>query len=239
MHPTSVRIGFRQTHHARAILPVIVGMAMTLCLGCQSDLVRYYPLDPGFTWQYRVTITDGREVTRTRADVVNSKQMYLLGRTSIPQRSEMFGQILIRFLAVDGRGVFEHAQQAGDGVPMSTEPPNYVLQAPLAEGTTWSSTWQSASTGQRLSVPSVKAIAAVNETVMVPAGTFAGCLRLRITGKADVNLASGPATIELQGDEWYAPQVGFIKGTFRETVNGGHLGTTELGMDLESYMRPD
>ena len=62
-------------------------------------------------------------------------------------------------------------------------------RAPLAEGTTWSSTWQSASTGQRLSVPTVKAIAGVNETVMVPAGTFAGCLRLRITGKADVNLS--------------------------------------------------
>jgi hypothetical protein len=88
-------------------------------------------------------------------------------------------------------------------------------------------------------VPSVKAIAGVNETVMVPAGTFAGCLRLRITGKADVALASGPATIEVQGDEWYAPQVGFIKGTFRETVSGGHPATTELGMDLESYMRPD
>lgn len=239
MHPASVRIVFSRTIHARAALPVIAGIAMTLCLGCQSDLARYYPLDPGFTWQYRVSMTDGREVTRTKADVMNSKQTHLLGRTAVPQRSEMFGQILIRFLAVDGRGVFEHAQQTGDGVPISTEPPNYVLRAPLAEGTSWSSTWQSASTGQRLSVPSVKAIAGVNETVMVPAGTFARCLRLRITGKADVALASGPATIEVQGDEWYAPQVGFIKGTFRETVSAGHPATTELGMDLESYMRPD
>ena len=87
-----------------------------------------------------------------------------------------------------------------------------------------------------MSLPTVKAITGVNETVMVPAGTFAGCLRLRITGKADIHLASGPATIEVQGNEWYAPQVGFIKGAFRETINGGE-SSTELGTDLESFTR--
>jgi hypothetical protein len=108
--------------------------------------------------------------------------------------------------------------------------------APLADGTTWSSTWQSTQEGRRMSFPTVKAIIAVNETVMVPAGTFAGCLRLRITGKSDVNLTSGAATIEVQGTEWYAPNVGFIKGAFRETINGGE-SSTELAMDLESFTR--
>lgn len=239
MHSSPASKMFRNTSVTGRAQRAIAVMALALCLGCHGDLTRYYPLDPGFAWQYRVSLTEGNELTVTRADIVNMQETHLLGRRTIPQRSDMFGQILIRFLVIDGRGVFEYAQQVGDGVPISTEPPNYVLRAPVADGTTWSSNWQTVKDGRRLSVPTVKAIAAVNETVMVPAGTFADCLRLRITGKVDVNLRSGPSTIDVQGDEWYAPGVGFIKGTFRETVNGGHLSTTELGMLLDSFARPE
>jgi hypothetical protein len=217
-------------------LLAVAGLTLALCLGCQNDLTRYYPLDPGLSWRYRVSVTQYPEPIRGSADVVNLIETDVLGRTAVPQKSEMFGQTLVRYLAVDGRGVFEFAQQSGDGAVVAKDAPNYVLMVPLADGTTWSSTWQSTQDGRRMSLPTVKAITAVNETVMVPAGTFAGCLRLRITGKADVNLTSGPATIEVQGNEWYAPEVGFIKGAFRETVNGSE-SSTELGMDLESFTR--
>ena len=237
MHPG--RITFRNTSSTGGAQRAIAVLTLALCLGCHGDLTRYYPLDPGFAWQYRVSLTEDHKLTVVRADVVNMQESHLLGRKTVPQRSDMFGQILIRFLVLDGRGVFEYAQQVGDGVPISTEPPNYVLRAPVADGTTWSSSWQTVKEGRRLSVPTVKTIAAGNETVMVPAGTFAGCLRVRITGKVNVNLRSGPSTIDMQGDEWYAPQVGFIKGTFRETVNGGQLGSTELGMLLDSFAKPE
>lgn len=237
MHPG--RITFRNTSSTGGAQRAIAVLTLALCLGCHGDLTRYYPLDPGFAWQYRVSLTEDHKLTVVRADVVNMQESHLLGRRTVPQRSDMFGQILIRFLVLDGRGVFEYAQQVGDGVPISTEPPNYVLRAPVADGTTWSSSWHTVKEGRRLSVPTVKTIAAGNETVMVPAGTFAGCLRVRITGKVNVNLRSGPSTIDVQGDEWYAPDVGFIKGTFRETVNGGQLGSTELGMLLDSFAKPE
>jgi hypothetical protein len=237
MHPG--RITFRNTSSTGGAQRAIAVLTLALCLGCHGDLTRYYPLDPGFAWQYRVSLTEDHKLTVVRADVVNMQESHLLGRKTVPQRSDMFGQILIRFLVLDGRGVFEYAQQVGDGVPISTEPPNYVLRAPVADGTTWSSSWHTVKEGRRLSVPTVKTIAAGNETVMVPAGTFAGCLRVRITGKVNVNLRSGPSTIDVQGDEWYAPEVGFIKGTFRETVNGGQLGSTELGMLLDSFAKPE
>ena len=239
MHSSSARLMIRHTSVSGGARQVVAVLSLALCLGCHGDLTRYYPLDPGFTWQYRVSLNEGHDLTSTRAEIVNMEETHLLGRRTVPQRSEMFGQILIRFLAIDGRGVFEYAQQVGDSAPTGTEAPNYVLRAPVADGTTWSSNWQTVKDGRRLSVPTVKAIAAVNETVMVPAGTFADCLRLRITGKVDVNLRSGPSTIDVQGDEWYAPGVGFIKGTFRETVNGGHLGTTELRMLLDSFAKPE
>jgi hypothetical protein len=215
------------------------GLILAVLSCCQDDLSRYYPLEAGLAWHYRVTLTQGREVTTTTADVVNLQPTDVLGRTGVPQQSEMFGQSLVRYLAKDERGIFEFAQQqAGGGVtPVGNDTPNYVLRVPLAHGTTWPSTWQSTRDGRRMSFPTVKAIAATDETVMVPAGTFSDCIRLKITGKGQANLASGPATIEVQGDEWYAPEIGFIKGIFRETVNSGEA-PVEQEMDLASFATP-
>jgi hypothetical protein len=227
----------RDANATRRRLAAVAGLAAALLWSCQDDLTRYYPLDAGLAWQYRVSLAEGQGVLTTTADVANLQPADVLGRTGVPQRSEMFGQNLVRYLAKDGRGVFEYAQQAGSGTPVGSDAPNYVLRVPVADGTTWSSTWQSTRDGRQVSFPTVKAIAATDETVMVPAGTFSGCIRLKITGKAQVNLMSGPATIEVRGDEWYAPEIGFIKGAFSETVNSGEA-TTELGMDLASFAKP-
>lgn len=219
-------------------LAAVAGLAATFLSSCQDDLTRYYPLDAGLAWQYRVSLAEGGGVITTTADVANLQPADVLGRTGVPQRSDMFGQSLMRYLAKDGRGVFEYAQQAGSGgTPVGNDTPNYVLRVPVADGTTWSSTWQSTRDGRQVSFPTVKAIAATDETVTVPAGTFSGCIRLRIAGKAQANLTSGPATIEVRGDEWYAPEIGLIKGAFSETVNSGEA-TTELGMDLASFAKP-
>jgi hypothetical protein len=228
----------RNSNSTRRRLAAVAGFAVVLLWSCQDDLTRYYPLEAGFAWQYRVSLTQGGSLTTTTADVANLQPADVLGRKAVPQRSEMFGQSLVRYLVKDWRGVFEYAQQAGsDGTPVGKDAPNYVLRVPVADGTTWSSTWQSTPEGRQVSFPTVKAIAATDETVMVPAGTFSGCIRLKVIGTAQVNLTSGPATIKVQGDEWYAPEIGFIKGAFRETVNSGEV-TTELGMDLASFARP-
>ena len=163
MHSSSARLMIRHTSVSGGARQVVAVLSLALCIGCHGDLTRYYPLDPGFTWQYRVSLNEGHDLTSTRAEIVNMEETHLLGRRTVPQRSEMFGQILIRFLAIDRRGVFEYAQQVGDSAPTGTEAPNYVLRAPVADGTTWSSNWQTVKDGRRLSVPTVKAIAAVNE----------------------------------------------------------------------------
>ena len=84
----------------------------------------------------------------------------------------MFGQTLVWYLARDEGGVFEFAQQqAGGGITaVGNDTPNFVLRVPLVDGTTWPSTWQSTRDGRQVSFPTVKAIAATDETVMVPAG---------------------------------------------------------------------
>lgn len=233
--PTASRVS-NGTAQRFAVAALVSALLLS---SCQDDPSRYYPLEAGLAWHYRVTLTQGREVTPTTADVVNLPPTNVLGRTGVPQQSEMFDQSLLRYLAQDERGIFEFAQQqAGGGVtPVGNGTPNFILRVPLANGTTWPSTWQSTRAGRPMSFPTVKAIAATDETVMVPAGTFSDCIHLKITGKGQANLASGPQTIEVQGDEWYAPDIGFIKGTFRETLNSGEA-PAEMTMDLASFVTP-
>jgi hypothetical protein len=229
---TSRLSGFRPWQR---LAPVIaIAAAGCLSAGCQDDLDLYYPLDAGLTWQYRATLAQG-DVTAAPASIANLETRDVLGRSAVPQRSQMFGQTLVRYLTNDDSGIVEFAQQVGD-TPVLRDPPNYVLKAPLEVGTSWSSTWQSSRDGAAVTFPTVKVITATNETITVPAGTFIGCLHVRITGKGDIRLTNGPATIEVVGDEWYAADVGYIKGTFRETVDAA-ASTTELALDLETFDR--
>jgi hypothetical protein len=222
---------------AGKLVPAAV-LALTLCWGCHSELTRYYPLEAGLAWQYQVSLAHDGDLITTMADVSNLQPADVFGKRGVPQRSEMFGQSLVRFIAEDSRGVFEYAQQSeGAGTPVGKDAPNYLLRAPVAQGTTWSSVWQSERDGRQVTLPTVKSIAATDETVIVPAGTFADCVRLKITGRAAVDLVNGPATIEVRGDEWYAPKIGLIKGMFRETVDGGQA-SSELAMDLASFVKP-
>lgn len=202
--------------------------------GCDDDLTTYYPMDEGRTWNYRVSVSQDGESVSANAVVANLATADVLGRTGVPQRSELFGQTVVRYLTERSDGIVEYAQQSGDTAPVAKDRPDYVLKIPIVPGTSWSSSWQSTTGGTPVDFPTVKAISTIRETVIVPAGTFADCLRIRIAGKNELGLPKGQTIIEVRGEEWYAPGVGFIKGTFRETVNHGEA-TTELAINLESF----
>lgn len=209
--------------------------AILLGSGCQArDLQAFYPLDAGRAWQYRVSVVNENGAVSETAVVSNFPEEDVLGRRGVPQRSQAFGKTVVRFVAATDAGVVQFAQQAGDSAPVGNDPPDYILKTPIAPGTNWPSVWNGARLDGAISLPTVKTIAGTRETVMVPAGTFAECVRVKVAGKAEVTLPAGRATIEVSGDEWYARDVGFIKGAFRETVNQGE-GTLELAMNLENF----
>lgn len=209
-------------------------ISLIVCSACgDSDLEGYYPLKAGRAWRYQVSVMQQGGALSGTAIVANLPRTTVFGRSGVPQRSELVGETVVRFMSATGGGVMEYAQQAGSAPPVSQDPPDYVLRTPVITGTSWASVWRS--TNGRISFPTVKTITGTRETVMVPAGTFAECLRVKITGKEEVALSAGPATIEVAGEEWYAPDVGFIKGAFRETLNQGEA-TSELAMYLESFV---
>lgn len=212
---------------------VLATVSLFICSACgDSDLDGYYPLEAGRAWRYQVSVIQQGGALSGTAIVANLPRTTVFGRSGVPQRSDLFGKTVVRFMSATGGGIMEYAQQAGSAPPVSEDPPDYVLRTPVTAGTSWASVWRS--TNGRISFPTVKTIIGTRETVMVPAGTFAECLQVKITGKEEVALLAGPATIEVAGEEWYAPDVGFIKGAFRETVNQGEA-TSELSMHLESF----
>ncbi len=205
--------------------------AILLGIGCQAgDLQAFYPLEAGRAWQYRVSVVNENGAVNETAVVSNSPEEDVLGRRGVPQLSQAFGKTVVRFVAATESGVVQFAQQAGNTAPVVNDPPDYILKAPIAPGTNWPSVWNGGRLDGAISLPTVKTIASTRETVMVPAGTFAECVRVKVAGKAEVTLPAGRATVEVSGDEWYARDVGFIKGAFRETVNQGE-GTLELAMN--------
>jgi hypothetical protein len=130
--------------------------------------------------------------------------------------------------------VFELAQQVADGAPIvPRESPNYVLKQPLQAGTQWSSIWQSAQPSGPFVFPITKTIAATDEVITVPAGGFRGCVRIEIAGSA--SLPDSGATLRVQGREWYAPGVGYVKGSFQEEVVGAPERGTEIRFALQSH----
>lgn len=216
-------------------MTVLAGAPLVVCGGCDDDLSRYYPLAPGLSWRYRVRVVQSSGTAIDTALVTNLNPVTLLGRSLVPQRSQLFGQTVVRFLARTETGVVQFAQQTGQNPPVARDPPDYILRVPVTIGTSWSSTWESTQAGSHTSLPTVKTIAGLRDTVMVPAGTFADCLHMKIAGRAEVRLPSGPVVpIEVTGDEWYAPRIGFIRGAFREAVNQGQT-TSDLAMSLEIF----
>lgn len=215
-------------------MAVLAAAPLIVCSGCEDELSLYYPLAPGLSWRYRVQLAQNNGTTSDTAVVTNLNPVALFGRSLVPQRSELFGQTMVRFLAHTQTGVVQFAQQTGQNLPVARDPPDYLLRVPVTIGTSWSSTWESTWGGTHTSFPTVKTIAGIRDTIMVPAGTFAECLHMKIAGKAEVRLPTGPATIEVTGDEWYAPRIGFIRGAFREIVDQGQA-TSDLAMSLEIF----
>ncbi len=218
----------------RTALAMLAATPLAVCTGCQDRVGLYYPLIPRLTWRYRVVLVQGSETFTDTAVVTNLPPMSIFDRTLTPQRSQLFGATVVRFLAQTANGIAMFAQQHGEEPPIAREPADYLLRTPITAGTSWSSSWESTRTAAPVRFPTVKTIASTRATVMVPAGTYADCLQVKIAGRTEAASPLRRAAVEVAGEEWYAPRIGFIKSVFREVLNQGEAGS-ELSMGLAIF----
>jgi len=166
----------------------------------------YCPLAEGRTWTYDVQVRG----ERARLEITNLAEREGAGRRLTPQKtdSDIAGESF-SFLGSDDEGVYELGRQApGVDAPALLPEPRYIVKGPFEPGSSWSD------------IGGRSVIVSVDETVVVPAGTFHECLKIRSEG-------------EVQSDSWYAPGVGLIKAAPVPTgAEGG-----DFSLELVSYTK--
>jgi len=146
----------------------------------------YFPLAPGQVYEYRwFKVRGGREVAAEKVKISSFPATEFPGRQLVMRRYDYVGemdartgpekithfanQIIFDYLGQDPQGVYLHARQRQTyRQPLVLEAPEFLLKNPIQAG----ATWQGKDGRYR--------IAAVNEAVQVPAGSFSGCLRVEL-----------------------------------------------------------
>ena len=142
----------------------------------------------------------------------------------VPQRSEAFGAARVRLIRDDRESVAEVGELTGDaGAFVAREPVNWIIRRPLTPGASWSSTWETTQSRSPTLMPMQKTVRTTDGSIEVAAGRFDGCLGLAIAGGGTV--ATGPERdveedVVVSGEEWFAPDVGLVRASFREDVAG-------------------
>ncbi len=97
---------------------------------------------------------------------------------------------------------------------------------PLTVGGVWETTWETNQFGQRTLLPIAKTVESTDRPCTVAGRTFSNCLHLRLAGSGLVSVGDRSATVDVAGEEWFVPAVGYVSGLFAESVRGVPQKTT-------------
>jgi len=201
---------------------LLAACVVVFTAGCSKDQRSvippgdYYPLAVGDTWTYRMspgTKLYDAQVTATRT-IENTKTY------------AMAVEDTYSYLVVRNDGVYEYGQ--GDPsepkVAVLFDPPQLVYKLPFEEDSTWNAPVLADPTEKNSETVYVDGQVDGVESVTVPAGTFARCVRVTVDDPRDA-----PAD---RTDLWFAPNVGIVKTVTYIAVGAGKpkTTTTELVM---------
>lgn len=198
-------------------------VAAALVAGCNRADTDYFPLSGGKTWDYEI-----------RRIIKGEKHLQRLLLTSFPpvviDGIEYFPQARLD----DRVGVFT---RTGDGIVRVNHgngPGLPVLPAELKPNVTWHApgrilflevtgafhfTFQER---KKQTIDLDYEIEAMDDTVVVAAGRFANCMRVKssgsISGGAALQEFLGISFVRIEQTEWYAPGVGLVKRVRKEST---------------------
>ena len=198
---------------------------LVVLLGCSEGSETYYSLREGMTWVYYSSISyQGGSVTN-KLVVTNFASRELKGKKVTPKKCYTERDIIFTFLVEDNNGIYEFARQSPEDIePIIFPSANYVIKYPIQVGTTWNFTDFDNSVTFKCTIEKI------DEVVTVSAGTFKGCVMVKRIGSEGIK---GNGNIEVEIYEWYAPGVGLIKKTMKQTE--GRDLILKTAMQLESF----
>ena len=175
--------------------------------------------------------------------VANLAARDLQGTTVVPQTTDMtFGSILgialpktmmVVFYANDQNGVREIADQENTDV----EPKpllSYILKYPIEVGTQWTDKVKTQLIKRGTSITLENSIMSTTDQVIVPAGAYQNCVRVKSSGKTGAD--SSGAFIAVEENAWFARDVGLVKQIYSES-DGDSSDKQTLVLELEEFKR--
>jgi len=220
--------------------------AGTLVIGCSNRADDYYPLDSGRWWYFETQMKILDTVQQQRLMVANVGTGVYAGESAFIQRQPSGREVYIR---ETDRGIERVGTRAAIGTTEEAEAPILILPADPVPGASWHSTTMLALIESRtfarqdqlrptaLPLEIEMSVAAVDETITVPAGSFEHCLRIDGSGRRSVRTDRGNASAEVvvAQQEWYAPGVGLVKLERSETSDSPFLKAGHYVQELVQY----
>ena len=207
----------------------------------------YFPLQPGWRWEYALHISTADGASQARYFLTNLRPYRVGGTFTIPRRTPA-GET---YFYVEDAGGVQRVAELMAGQPLKTyAAPQTVLRYPPAAGARWQAKTRTAvlqvishTEGKlyRVETPLILTyvVDSTDETVTVPAGRFVHCLRVRAQGRtiADLRRHLGMIEVRVTSTQWYAPGVGLVKAERKEVAPFSTLPAGEYDMELATLHR--
>ena len=225
------------------LLAILIFLISTACSKKENS---YFPLNGGLKWHYNVSLTtrDGLE-----------KQKYILHNIGVDElngetvflRKSLDGTILYYSISDDG------IYYLGNLDSKATNPKFYadkriVMPKPFTidkkwEQITYTKLLKKTGPPQRTEfkiiaeVPLEIKIESMDDTVIVPAGQFGKCMRIKMTGSAykDAGNYVGLTIVSVEQTNWYSQGVGLVKMERIETTKSDALDKGSLLVELANF----
>ena len=225
---------------------ILVIFLVFISAGCSKKENSYFPLSSGLKWHYNVALTtrDGLEkqkyiLQNIGADELNGESVFL--------RKSLDGTILYYSISDDGIYYLGNLD-IRESKPIFFADKQIVIPTPFAIDTEWEQVTHTRllkKTGppQRTEfkiiaeVPLEIKIESLEDTVIVPAGQFNKCMRIKMIGSAykDAGNYVGLTLVNVEQTNWYSSGVGLVKMERIETTQSDALDKGTLLVELPEF----
>ena len=192
----------------------------------QSDVNKYFPLQKGLSWEYKITTTYPEE---TNTSFITIKT---LGKKKIDGKSYNIRRTssgIDYYINADEKGIYREGLRTKVEVkPRKDNAIRYVLKYPLEIGSAWNEISgpiifgrlfpYKEALGDEYKFPLNYQIVSTSEIIEVDAGRYENCIKVVGEGTFGIytDAINGYVDIPILVEEWYAPNVGLVKLTREE-----------------------
>lgn len=222
----------------------LVALTLLSATGCAKDR-SYYPLEVGHFWEYQSYFYNSldislQEVSEIMAEMRGSKHptfrpqgtslefrmtamplRELGGRRGTPLKVESGTTTWFVFSGHDSTGYYRNGRQRpGNLEPEVWSSATYFLLTEVKLGNSWTTAYTPSLIEPETTLQVTYEVAAVNDVVTVPAGTFTECVKITGRGQAGSDFGHrGRPSFEVDSTVWYAPGIGEVQGILLERDN--------------------